>query len=157
MTRRAALLFAALGIAWGIPYLLIKVAGEELAPSVLVLARRSRYRDFEEHRKRNGFGTFLTGEDLERRRPFQTSDLFFMIAGFKVSGFGLDAKVLSARGVTTMNGRCEANIVIDGMPGQDINLIHPSSIGAMEIYRAGQPGPVQYDRGCGVIVIWSKR
>lgn len=39
MTRRAALLFAALGIAWGIPYLLIKVAGEELAPSVLVLAR----------------------------------------------------------------------------------------------------------------------
>src|SRR5215211_4594688 len=92
--------------------------------SVLVLAQRSRYRDFEEHRKRNGFGTFLTEEDIERRRPFQTSDLFIMI---------------------------------DGMSGQDINLIHPSSIGAMEIYRAGQPAPVQYDRGCGVIVIWSRR
>ena len=39
MTRRASLLFAALGVAWGIPYLLIKVAGEELSPSVLVLAR----------------------------------------------------------------------------------------------------------------------
>lgn len=39
MTRRAALLFAALGLAWGIPYLLIKIAGEELAPSTLVLAR----------------------------------------------------------------------------------------------------------------------
>lgn len=39
MTRRAALIFAALGLAWGIPYLLIKVAGQELAPSVLVLGR----------------------------------------------------------------------------------------------------------------------
>ncbi|WP_432565287.1 DMT family transporter [Kineococcus sp. SYSU DK003] len=39
MNRRAALLFAALGLAWGIPYLLIKVAGEELAPSTLVLFR----------------------------------------------------------------------------------------------------------------------
>ena len=125
--------------------------------SVLVLAQRSRYRDFEEHRKRNGFGTFLTEEDIERRRPFQTSDLFFMIAGFRVNGFGLDAKVQSSRGVTSITGRCEANIVIDGMSGQDINLIHPSSIGAMEIYRAGQPAPVQYDRGCGVIVIWSRR
>ena len=39
MSRRASLLFAALGIAWGIPYLLIKVAGVELPPSTLVLAR----------------------------------------------------------------------------------------------------------------------
>nr|WP_281373184.1 EamA family transporter [Kineococcus aurantiacus] len=33
------MLFAALGVAWGIPYLLIAVAGQELAPSTLVLAR----------------------------------------------------------------------------------------------------------------------
>jgi drug/metabolite transporter (DMT)-like permease len=39
VTRRALLIFAALGVAWGIPYLLIKVAGEELAPSALVLLR----------------------------------------------------------------------------------------------------------------------
>jgi len=39
MTRRAAFLFAALGLAWGIPYLLIKIAGEELPPATLVLAR----------------------------------------------------------------------------------------------------------------------
>lgn len=47
--------------------------------------------------------------------------------------------------------------MIDGMQHQDINLIHPTSIGAIEIYRAGQPAPVQYDSRCGVIVIWSKR
>ncbi|MGA8245457.1 MAG: DMT family transporter [Nocardioides sp.] len=39
MSRRAALLFLALGVAWGIPYLLIKVAVEELSPAQLVLGR----------------------------------------------------------------------------------------------------------------------
>ena len=41
VTRRAAVLFLALGLAWGIPYLLIKVAVDELPPSTLVLARTS--------------------------------------------------------------------------------------------------------------------
>ena len=39
MNRRATLLFVSLGLAWGIPYLLIKVAVEELNPLTLVLAR----------------------------------------------------------------------------------------------------------------------
>ncbi|HEX4471546.1 MAG TPA: DMT family transporter [Nocardioides sp.] len=39
MSRRAALLFLALGVVWGIPYLLIKVAIDELSPAQLVLAR----------------------------------------------------------------------------------------------------------------------
>lgn len=39
MDRRAGLLFVALGFAWGIPYLLIKVSVEELSPAVLVFAR----------------------------------------------------------------------------------------------------------------------
>ena len=39
MSRRALLLFIGLGIAWGIPYLLIKVAVREISPAQLVLAR----------------------------------------------------------------------------------------------------------------------
>lgn len=39
MSRRGWLLFAAMCIIWGIPYLLIKVAVDELAPATLVLAR----------------------------------------------------------------------------------------------------------------------
>jgi drug/metabolite transporter (DMT)-like permease len=39
VSRRAVLCFIGLGIAWGIPYLLIKVAVEELSPAELVLAR----------------------------------------------------------------------------------------------------------------------
>lgn len=39
VSRRAAVLFVSLGVAWGIPYLLIKVAIDELSPAELVLAR----------------------------------------------------------------------------------------------------------------------
>jgi drug/metabolite transporter (DMT)-like permease len=39
VTRRGLILFAALGIAWGIPYLFIKVAVGELDPAMVVLAR----------------------------------------------------------------------------------------------------------------------
>jgi drug/metabolite transporter (DMT)-like permease len=39
MDRRAGLLFVALGFAWGIPYLLIKVSVEEVSPAFLVLGR----------------------------------------------------------------------------------------------------------------------
>jgi len=39
VTRRGVLLFAALGIAWGIPYLLIKVAVGELDPAMVVFGR----------------------------------------------------------------------------------------------------------------------
>lgn len=39
MTRRGILLFAALGVIWGVPYLFIKIAVGELTPEMLVLAR----------------------------------------------------------------------------------------------------------------------
>lgn len=39
MTRRGAFLFAAMCVIWGVPYLLIRVAVEELSPATLVLAR----------------------------------------------------------------------------------------------------------------------
>lgn len=39
MSRRGALLFAAMCLIWGIPYLLIKVAVDDMSPSVLVLGR----------------------------------------------------------------------------------------------------------------------
>jgi drug/metabolite transporter (DMT)-like permease len=41
VTRRAFLLFVLLGVAWGIPYLLIKIAVRELDPAMLVFTRMS--------------------------------------------------------------------------------------------------------------------
>ena len=39
MTRRGLILFLALGVAWGIPYLFIKIAVGELEPAMVVFAR----------------------------------------------------------------------------------------------------------------------
>src|ERR1700750_1857381 len=39
MSRRGWLLFSAMSVIWGIPYLLIKIAVAELSPTTLVLAR----------------------------------------------------------------------------------------------------------------------
>ena len=39
MTRRGLILFLVLGVAWGIPYVLIKIAVTELSPEMVVLAR----------------------------------------------------------------------------------------------------------------------
>jgi drug/metabolite transporter (DMT)-like permease len=41
VSRRGWILFAAMGAIWGIPYLFIKVAVEEVSPSTMVLARTS--------------------------------------------------------------------------------------------------------------------
>jgi drug/metabolite transporter (DMT)-like permease len=41
MTRRGWVLFAAMSVIWGVPYLLIKVAVDELAPPVVVAGRTS--------------------------------------------------------------------------------------------------------------------
>jgi Carboxypeptidase regulatory-like domain len=127
--------------------------------SIRVLAQRSRYREFEFNRRANRFGKFFTVDSIEKRHPLYTSDLFRVTPGFRVSGFGLDAVVGTSRGPSSiLGGSCAANVVIDGMPHQEINLISPFDIGAMEIYRAGEPAPAQYNEGnCGVIVIWSKR
>ena len=39
MSQRGALLFAAMCLIWGVPYLLIKVAVDDMSPAVLVLGR----------------------------------------------------------------------------------------------------------------------
>ena len=127
--------------------------------SVRVLAQRSRYREFEFNRRANRFGKFFTIDSIEKRQPLFASDLFRTVPGFRVTGFGLNAVVGGSRGVSSLGGSatCSANVVIDGMEHQEINLINPLDIGAMEIYRPGEPAPAQYNTRCGVIVIWSRR
>jgi drug/metabolite transporter (DMT)-like permease len=41
MSRRGWMLFLAMGVIWGVPYLLIKVAVDGLTPASLVLVRTS--------------------------------------------------------------------------------------------------------------------
>jgi hypothetical protein len=126
--------------------------------SMRVVARRRLYRDFEQ-RRTHGFGKYLDPEQMKRwDHAMETSDILRMMPGFRVSGAGFDAKVSATRsfGMSILGEPCSPNVVIDGMQRQDINLISPRQIGAMELY-SGMGAPPEYDRGCGVIIIWTKR
>ncbi|HEX5970996.1 MAG TPA: TonB-dependent receptor [Gemmatimonadaceae bacterium] len=126
--------------------------------SVLVTARRARYPEFEQ-RRRSHFGRYLDEADIEKLHPFETSDLLRMIPGFRIQGSGLDARVMSTRGMISLsgNGGCPTNVVINGIQHQDINLLDPADIGAVEAYAGPSGAPLQYDSACGVIVLWMKR
>jgi hypothetical protein len=126
--------------------------------SIRIVARRSRYREFESRAGRSGFGRFFDEQEIEKRHAFETTDLLRTIPGFRIEGSGLDARVVSSRGAISFRpGPCATNIVIDGMQHQEINLLVPSDIGAMEAYPSPSGAPMQYDASCGVIVLWTKR
>jgi hypothetical protein len=122
--------------------------------SMRVVATRVRYPQFAEHRKM-GWGRFLGPEDLMRQHVSFASDIAWNVPGVRVVGSGYSATVVNARGGSLRP--CPANVVIDGSENRSINEVSPSDVGAMEFYRAGEPAPMLYDRGCGAIVIWTKR
>jgi len=128
--------------------------------SIRVFARRAAYTDFERRRK-EGFGRFLDEQQVESRHAFETSDLIRdRMPGFVVEGTGDSAQVFTTHGRFDLsgNGPCKVNVVIDGLiQHQDINLVDPATIAAVEAYPGPAGAPVQFDRACGVIVIWLKR
>lgn len=125
--------------------------------SIRVLARRTSDPRFEDHARSKPFGGFRRQKDLEKRMANETSD-FLRDVGFHIESFGLEAKVVSPRSMSSsFPGPCPANIVIDGMQHQDINLIRPNDAGEMETYSGTAGAPIEYDSACGVIVIWTKR
>jgi hypothetical protein len=124
--------------------------------SIRVVAQRTKYRDFERNR-RSPSGRFFNEQQIADRHAFETSDLIRMIPGFRVVTSGFDTKIVSTRGITLGSRTCAPNVIIDNFQYQDINLIRPDDIGAMEVYNDAMGGPPGANRGCGVIVIWTKR
>jgi hypothetical protein len=127
--------------------------------SIRIVARRSLYTDFETRRRSlAGLGKFLNEQEIDRRAPQDVSDLIRPLVGFLVRGAGLDATVTTRRGaISFLGGECKANIVIDGMQHQDINLLHPIDVGAIEAYSGPAGAPPMYDSSCGLIVITTRR
>jgi hypothetical protein len=124
--------------------------------SVRVVARRSRYSDFETRRRWSMRGKFLDEDEIESRHATTITNLVSMLPGFWVRGDGAGAEVVSTR-MIGLGGMCPANVIIDGMQGQRINDVTLSQVGAIESYPSGG-GPIQYGQtSCGAIVIWTKR
>ncbi len=127
--------------------------------SVRVVGRRVKYSEFERDKAlASGFGWFLDQADLAKRNVTEASDLVKGMAGFRVMGSGLEAKIYMSRGQTSISAPpCAVDVVIDGVPGMDINFVNPDQIARVELHPGLGTAPLQYTKGCGVIVIWTKR
>jgi hypothetical protein len=130
--------------------------------SVRVVAERVhgsplQYREFDERRK-NGMGHYITEQEIDHARPFQTTDLFHAVPGYAVNPAvsPSDEIILSTHGT---DGRpCAMQVFIDGSEAQpsDANGVPPSSIHGIEVYQVAE-APIKYHvRGCGIVLIWTK-
>ncbi|HSR40644.1 MAG TPA: carboxypeptidase regulatory-like domain-containing protein, partial [Longimicrobiales bacterium] len=109
-------------------------AALDLEPLVVTAVRRTPafMREFE-RRRRRGFGSFITREEIEEQMPFATSDLFRRLPGMRVVPRG----ATGGPGLV-MRGRCRPQLYIDGIPAWNevsIDLaLHPDDIEAIEVY-----------------------
>jgi hypothetical protein len=134
-----------------------------------IIARRQgnplaqSYREFDERRAAGRGAQFLTEEDIARRHPFETSDLFKLMPSVKVVGFGSEARVAATRGRTTIgknlpHQECALDIFIDGVRGlpEDINTLPPEALHGAEVYTVAT-APAKYRVGaCGALFLWTK-
>jgi len=114
------------------------------------------------HRRRFEAGTFFTQADIAKANPARTSDLFRRVPGFRIF---TDGSIASARGIPSISrgfGMCEVDYYIDGLHvmAPDVDVVIPTSISAMEIYRGAASIPPLF-RGshnpkCGVVAIWTR-
>jgi hypothetical protein len=152
----------------------VTVSPTELPPIVIVARSRAPDPALERvgfyERKAEGFGVFRTPEDIEKRKPYATSDLFQSVNGIRIIYLGLRGKdILVTRGE---DPNCSPRLIIDNViirrggrfsrtddPVLD-QVVQPQDINAIEIYRSTSETPKQYqalDVVCGVVVIWTKR
>jgi hypothetical protein len=117
------------------------------------------YPEFQYRREHSAHGYFLGPEELMRLKVTYTNDIVRRFPGMRVEGYGPQAKVSARRG----GGKfvCAPNVVVNDVEGWSLGDVHPKDIGAVEVYPAASPsgvfGPWLYDKGCGAIVIWTKR
>lgn len=116
-----------------------------------------------EMRKSRGFGTFITREQIEKKNPRVTTDLFRTVSGVKLLRENGTPTVVSTRLGTL--AYCPVRYFIDGasypLYGQSIDtMIQVADIGAIEVYPGGATVPPQFggrESACGVIAIWTRQ
>lgn len=124
--------------------------------SVRVVAQHSSYREFNELLTHNKAGIFIGPDEMEwRKRVTYASEVIDKIPGFRIAGKGWNARVGSSLGAAFCLGI--PTIVLDGFEIERINDVPTAFIGAIAAYRAGEISPGNHDRGCGAILIWTKR
>ena len=125
--------------------------------SMRVVARRSRYAEFEYRRRNNPVGRFLTANDLAKQHATELAPVILRGGGFTIVGFGPNTQVFSNAAKAGRPNCKEANVVIDGVDQAAINMVPPHDIAAVEVYPEAAGAPGQYRAECGLILIWTKQ
>ena len=143
-----------------------------LAQPIPELERATVYGEDRDHevmddfmrRRRTGAGRYLTPAEIERRSPFDLSDLLRGMPGGRIVSDGFDKPVLLRN--------CTPNVFIDGRHlqngAQDVfALVSGGEIAGVEVYPSAITTPAQFlrfrmttgslsDAACGAVVVRTK-
>lgn len=127
----------------------------DLEPVVVtVRRRRSPWMEEFERRRANGFGSFVTRGDLEKRPHGRVTDALRQIPGLRVVTGSM------GDGVLVMRGRCRPNIYIDGVatdPTMSLDLmLRPDDVEGIEVHSAATVPPQFAREGCGAVLVWTR-
>ncbi len=136
---------------------------QSVIDTLKVIANYDRFSRIEEFkaRSRSGLGQFLTAEDIARRRALVTSELFPVVPGLFLEGYGAE-QTLTMRGLT--EERCVPFVYLNGSLMQGLTpadidlLVRPEQIIGLEVYRESQAPPqfVPPLAGCGSVIFWTR-
>jgi hypothetical protein len=167
----------------------LRIASDAVLLAPLEVTSRSRRRtsshieDFYARQER-GFGSFITREQIDRRRPFYITDMLTTVPGVRLgnaSGRG-GRSVMMAR--TSVLGECPVQLYVDGIlinrpiaarttrdslrnSGQIASeleftmddIVIPSSVEGIEVYRGLSEVPAMFAgpyARCGVVAVWTR-
>jgi hypothetical protein len=134
--------------------------------TVRVLARDpgrgDRLKGFNERRKVLA-GTFIDEAEINRRVPYQLSDLLRGKPSVTVSNDGSGRQQLFGRNISISGGYCPMGLMIDGqfLNGTNgyMDFVEPNQVKAIEVYTSGPSVPSEFQRrqtDCGLVVVWTK-
>jgi hypothetical protein len=130
-------------------------------------APSQRMLEFESRRKL-GMGEFMTAEEIAQRNSVYATELFRKFLTVNVSPSRTSSMTqyfaLSRReGGNPSLGACPMQLYLDQVPLPspfNLDLLpSPKEIAGIEVYAGAATIPLQYkgyDRGCGVILVWTK-
>ena len=147
-------------------------AAQSLETVTIVEERRSlRMLEFEQ-RRRQGWGFFITGEQIEQRNLPVAADYLRFAPSISLapspqpSGNPELVAISKREGGSIYGdgaGACAMQVVIDGVPMPArfplALLPTPKEIAGIEIYNGPATVPAQFsgiDRRCGMILVWTK-
>jgi Carboxypeptidase regulatory-like domain/TonB-dependent Receptor Plug Domain len=114
-------------------------------------------------RKSRGLGSFITRDEIEKRRAASVSELLRYLPGVGVSQrmAGEPQPVRMERSINTTNGECTVKIYVDGQPypNGSVDDFDPLTLEGVEVYRSAAEIPADFrtrDATCGVIALWTR-